>query len=156
MRSPRKRALRAIRTRRGNAGGDKGHIVLACLRGEETCSALMALLAARAGYAVMIAPSAEDALWLAEYGHCDLVLAEVAASNGEANELARRVKGVRADLPCILFSRQVNGWERACHADWFIPELCCDSEEILLRVGIALRSVKRRKSRTVASVEKAS
>ena len=113
--------------------------ILLFSKSETHSSILQMLLEVRGGYKVLVVADAENALAIISDGEHDVLLAECLAHNEEANELARRAKVVKRDLPSVIFSRSVSSYERGCHADAFIPELHCNSEEILLRVGILAR-----------------
>lgn len=109
------------------------------------------LLETRGKYRVQVVPDAESIVYRARCGRVDLLLAELDGTNQEANELARQVKAV-STLPVVLFSRSVVGFDWGSHADCFITEPYCNSEEILLRVGILIRRKRGPKKKMVEAM----
>lgn len=67
----------------------------------------------------------------------DMLVAELAALSVAANEVAREAK-IRF-IPTLIFSCNSNDYDRAMYADHFIPEMHCNSEEMLLRIGILIQ-----------------
>lgn len=110
-------------------------VLLLCagVRGET----LELLLSVRGRYTVHVAKDADDALWLMRHGTYDALLAEVLPQSEEANDLARQANLLRKDISTVLFSASISDYQRGSHADYFIPELLCNSEVILNRVGLA-------------------
>lgn len=95
------------------------------------------MLETRGRYKVTLGLDVEDALLLLRYGKYDALLAEVTGQDETANDLARQEKQVDRGIGTVLFSRSISDYQRGCHADHFIPELLCNSEVVLNRVGLA-------------------
>ena len=94
-------------------------------------------LETRGHYRVALGLDGEDALLLLRHGKYDALLAEVAGQDETANDLARQAKQLDGHIGTVLFSRSISDYQRGCHADHFIPEILCNSEVILNRVGLA-------------------
>jgi two-component system cell cycle sensor histidine kinase/response regulator CckA len=69
----------------------------------------------RAGWVVLPAESAEDALEILKKARCDLVISDIAMPGMDGVALARHVQEARPDLPIILTS----GYERTTTEDGF-------------------------------------
>lgn len=112
--------------------------ILVFSHSEFHAATLKFLLETRGHYRVQVVPDCESIIVRARRQQFDLLLAELEGTNQEANELARQVKAV-STLPVVLFSRTVTGLDWGSQADCFITETYCNSEEILLRVGILIK-----------------
>ncbi len=96
------------------------------------------LLEIRGGYRVIACESSAEALELlrsAVPGSVDLLLADLTLPQMDGNELARRSKQLLPCLPTLLTSNTVTSFERACHADGFLPKGACSATELLDRIG---------------------
>lgn len=75
-----------------------------CVDDEENPLVLRKFLLEKAGYDVITAKSAEEALEIAGRENVDLVLSDYLMPGTTGAELARRVKVRRPDLPVVLLS----------------------------------------------------
>jgi CheY-like chemotaxis protein len=95
------------------------------------------LLELRGPYAVTVVAGSVEALQVLQLFRFDLLLAELRPGPGmDANELALAAKGADADLPVILFSHTVSSYDRASHANAFMPKGACSSLEMLERMHV--------------------
>src|ERR1700692_1843070 len=88
------------------------------------------------GYRVLTAASSQQALELFREGGIDLVLSDLIMPYMDGNELVRRMKELAPEVPSILISGTVKAFDRAYHADAFLPKGACSPGEILARVGV--------------------
>ncbi len=54
----------------------------------------------------------------------------------DGNELVRRMKELAPDVPMLLISGSVKAFDRASHADAFLPKGCCSPLEVLERIRV--------------------
>ncbi len=90
------------------------------------------------GYRVMTALSGAQALELYQQGGIDLVLSDLIMPQMDGNELIQRMKLIQPDVPMILMSGSVRAYERACHADAFLPKGACSPVEVLERIRVMI------------------
>jgi two-component system, OmpR family, response regulator CpxR len=88
------------------------------------------------GYRVLTAVSGEQALELFREGGIDLVLSDLIMPYMDGNELVRRMKELAPEVPAILISGTVRAFDRAYHADAFLPKGACSPVEMLERVRV--------------------
>ncbi len=88
------------------------------------------------GYRVLTALNGQQALEVFEKGGIDLVLSDVIMPQMDGNELVHRMKSMQPEVPMILMSGSVKAFERASHADAFLPKGACSPVEILERIRI--------------------
>jgi CheY-like chemotaxis protein len=99
------------------------------------------LLELRGPYAVTVVAGAADALQVLDGAqHCgqrfDLLLASLGWTE-ESNLMALEAKRVHEGLKVVIFSHTSCSYERACHADVFLPKARCSPVEMLECVRIA-------------------
>jgi two-component system response regulator CpxR len=102
---------------------------------EQTLSVRKFMLETR-GYRVLTAISSEQALELFREGGIDLVLSDLIMPYMDGNELVRRMKELAPEVPTILLSGTVKAFDRAYHADAFLPKGACSPVEMLERVRV--------------------
>ena len=88
------------------------------------------------GYRVLTALTGQQALELFEKGGIDLVLSDIIMPQMDGNELVHRMKSMQPDVPMILMSGSVKAYERASHADAFLPKGACSPVEVLERIRV--------------------
>ena len=90
------------------------------------------------GYRVLTALNGAQALEVYAQGGIDLVLSDLIMPQMDGNELIHRMKSIQADVPMILMSGSVRAYERASHADAFLPKGACSPVEVLERIRIMI------------------
>jgi two-component system response regulator CpxR len=85
---------------------------------------------------VLTAVSSEHALELFREGGIDLVLSDLIMPYMDGNELVRRLKELAPEVPTILISGTVQAFDRAYHADAFLPKGACSPVEMLERIRV--------------------
>ena len=90
------------------------------------------------GYRVVTALNGQQALELFEKGGIDLVLSDLIMPQMDGNELVHRMKSMQPDVPMILMSGSVKAYERASHADAFLPKGACSPVEVLERIRVMI------------------
>jgi CheY-like chemotaxis protein len=88
------------------------------------------------GYRVLTALNGQQALELFQAGGIDLVLSDLMMPQMDGNELVHRMKAMHPDVPMILMSGCVKAYERASHADAFLPKGSCSPVEVLERIRL--------------------
>lgn len=91
------------------------------------------------GYNVVKCACAAEALqWLreAQVGAVDLLLTDLVMPGIDGNELARLAKLIDPFLPALVVSGSVTSFDRANHADWFMPKASCSPAELRERVRL--------------------
>jgi CheY-like chemotaxis protein len=88
------------------------------------------------GYRVLTALTGQQALELFQAGGIDLVLSDLIMPQMDGNELVHRMKAMHPDVPMILMSGCVKAYERASHADAFLPKGSCSPVEVLERIRL--------------------
>jgi len=107
---------------------------------EQALSARKFMLETR-GYRVVSASHSEQAIEVFQECAIDLVLSDLIMPRMDGNELIRRLKEHSPDVPMVLISGCVKAFDRANHADAFLPKGACSPLEILERI----RSLMARK-----------
>jgi two-component system response regulator CpxR len=102
---------------------------------EQTLSVRKFMLETR-GYRVLTAVSSQQALELFREGGIDLVLSDLVMPSMDGNELVRRLKELAPEVPTILISGTVKAFDRADHADAFLPKGACSPFEMLDRIRV--------------------
>lgn len=90
------------------------------------------------GYRVVTAVSARDAIELLRPGGIDLVLGDLIMPQMDGNEMVHRMKEIAPEVPMILLSGTVKAFDRASHADAFLPKGACSPVELLERVRVMI------------------
>ena len=102
---------------------------------EQTLSVRKFMLETR-GYRVLTAVSSQQALELFREGGIDLVLSDLLMPSMDGNELVRRLKELAPEVPTILISGTVKAFDRADHADAFLPKGACSPVVMLDRIRV--------------------
>ncbi len=105
------------------------------------------------GYRVLTALNAAQALELYGQGGIDLVLSDLIMPQMDGNELINRMKSIQSDVPMILMSGSVRAYERASHADAFLPKGACSPVEVLERIRIMIARKRGPKKSLQANVQ---
>lgn len=120
---------------------------------DQTLSVRKFMLETR-GYRVLTATRSDAALELFRDGGIDLVLSDLLMPQMDGNELVRRMKECAPEVPMILISGCVKDFDRAGHADAFLPKGACTPLEVLERIRLLIarkRGPKKGAASQVAS-----
>lgn len=90
---------------------------------EPAALALRQEILKQAGFGVLSAATASEALALLQANHIDLVLLEPILAGAECTELIERMKELKPDVPVVLYSAALSIPEGAGSADEFITKL---------------------------------
>jgi len=110
-----------------------------CVDANEQALSVRTFLLETRGYRVIAAAGAHDALEVVERslpGSIDLLLADLIMPQMDGNELVRRAKQLQPGLPAMIVSGTVNAYDRALHADVFLPKGACSSAEMIERIRV--------------------
>ena len=97
--------------------------LILCVDDEENQLAVRKLVLESKGYAVLTAPSGQQALVLLTQHPVDLVLSDHLMPGLTGAELARQIKGQKPELPVILISAVNEIPADAAYADLFMSKL---------------------------------
>jgi len=100
-----------------------GKAVILCVDDEEVPLELRRLVLEKAGYKVVTACSAAQALEIADSRHIDLVLSDHLMPGSKGTELARQIKAFLPKVPFILLSGVNEVPADANCADMFLSKL---------------------------------
>jgi CheY-like chemotaxis protein len=111
--------------------------LILCVDDEENQLAVRKLVLESKGYAVLTAPSGQQALVLLAQHPVDLVLSDHLMPGLTGTELARQIKAQRPELPVILISAVNEIPADAAYADLFMSKLdgpvaMCDNISAML------------------------
>jgi CheY-like chemotaxis protein len=111
--------------------------VILCVDDEEVPLKLRRMVLEKAGYYVVTASSAAQALDIADSRHIDLVLSDQLMPGFKGTELARRIKTFLPGVPFILLSGVNEVPADADSADLFLsklvgPRVLCETVEQML------------------------
>src|SRR6185437_14159342 len=93
-----------------------------CVDDNEQGLAVRKFLLETRGYRVVTAACAHDAIELLRNGGIDLVLGDLIMPRMDGNEMVQRMKEIAPEVPMMLLSGTVKAFDRACHADAFLPK----------------------------------
>ena len=115
--------------------------VILCVDDEENPLTLRKLVLQKAGYGVITAKSAEEALEMMGAHAVDLVLSDQLMPGKTGVELAQQIKAEHADIPVILLSGVNEIPPGADSADAFVsklegPDSLCREIETLLNAAV--------------------
>lgn len=110
--------------------------VILCVDDNEQALSVRKFLLETRGYRVISALSSEEALDIFRSGGIDLVLSDLLMPQMDGNELVRRMKEFMPEVPMILLSGTVKAFDRASHADAFLPKGACTPLEMLEKIRI--------------------
>ena len=109
-----------------------------CVDDNEQALAVRKFLLETKGYRVVTAGSGQEALELSRNGGVDLVLGDLIMPQMDGNEMVQRMKEIAPEVPMMLLSGTVKAFERACHADAFLPKGACTPVEMLERIRVMI------------------
>jgi len=112
--------------------------VILYIDGNEQSLSVRTFLLETRGYRVKAIMSHEEALELFANSSYDLVLCELVLPAMDGNELVRKLKNLRPEVPMMLVSNTVKAYERASHADAFLPKGACSSLDLLERIRVMM------------------
>ena len=109
-----------------------------CVDDNEQGLAVRKFLLETRGYRVVSAASAQDAIEILRIGGIDLVLGDLIMPQMDGNEMVHRMKEIAPDVPMMLLSGTVKAFDRASHADAFLPKGACSPVELLERIRVMI------------------
>jgi CheY-like chemotaxis protein len=112
--------------------------IILCVDDNEQALSVRKFLLETRGYRVLTALSGEEALEIFRAGAIDLVLSDLLMPQMDGNQLVRRMKEINSDVPMVLVSGTVKSFDRANHADAFLPKGACTPLEMLERIRIMI------------------
>ena len=130
-------ALRAMRGTKGKEELRPKKTIL-CVDDNEQVLAVRKFMLETRGYRVVTAQGAADALDMFRNGGIDLVLSDLIMPQMDGNEMVRRMKDITPDVPMILVSGTVKAFDRAGHADAFLPKGASTPVEVLERIRVMI------------------
>lgn len=86
----------------------------------------------------MTAGCAHDAIELLRNGGIDLVLGDLIMPRMDGNEMVHRMKEIAPEIPMMLLSGTVKAFDRASHADAFLPKGASSPVELLERIRVMI------------------
>lgn len=109
-----------------------------CVDDNEQALAVRRFLLEIRGYRVVTSTSAHDAIEILRNGGIDLVVSDLIMPQMDGNEMVYRMKEFAPEVPMLLLSGTVKTFDRACHADAFLPKGACSPIELLERVRVMI------------------
>lgn len=128
-------ASRALRSSKEDMRPKK---TILCVDDNEQGLAVRKFLLETRGYRVLTAAGAHDAIELLRNGGIDLVLGDLIMPRMDGNEMVLRMKEIAPDVPMMLLSGTVKAFDRASHADAFLPKSSCSPVELLERIRVMI------------------
>jgi two-component system response regulator CpxR len=110
-----------------------------CVDDNEQVLSVRTFLLETRGYRIIAAKCAQEALEVLERslpGSVDLVLCDLLMPQMDGNELVRRAKQLHPGLPAMIVSGTVNAFDRALHADVFLPKGASSPAEMIERIRV--------------------
>jgi CheY-like chemotaxis protein len=110
-----------------------------CVDDNEQILSVRTFLLETRGYRVVAAHSAQEALTVLDQylpGTLDLILCDLIMPQMDGNELVRRAKQLHPGLPAMIVSGTVNAFDRALHADVFLPKGASSPAEMIERIRV--------------------
>ena len=130
-----------------------------CVDDNEQVLSVRTFLLETRGYRVIAANNAQEALEVLERslpGTIDLILCDLLMPQMDGNELVRRAKQLHPGLPAMIVSGTVNAFDRALHADVFLPKGASSPAEMIERIRVLVaRKRGPKKAITLASTHPA-
>ena len=123
-----------------------------CVDDNEQVLSVRTFLLETRGYRIVAANNAQEALEVLERsvpGTLDLILCDLLMPQMDGNELVRRAKQIHPGLPAMIVSGTVNAFDRALHADVFLPKGGSSPAEMIERIRV-LVARKRGPKKTIA------
>ena len=112
--------------------------VILCVDDSEQALSVRKFMLETRGYRVLASIAPDEALEIFRQGGIDLVVSDLTMPRMDGNELARRMKEISPEVPILLLSGSVKGFERATHGDCFLPKGASSPLELLDRVRMML------------------
>ncbi|NYF51166.1 response regulator [Tunturiibacter gelidoferens] len=125
-----------------------------CVDDNEQILSVRTFLLETRGYRVVAARSAQEALTILDQylpGTLDLILCDLIMPQMDGNELVRRAKQLHPGLPAMIVSGTVNAFDRAVHADVFLPKGASSPAEMIERIRVLVARKRGPKKAIVAS-----
>jgi two-component system, OmpR family, response regulator CpxR len=122
-----------------------------CVEDNEQILSVRKFMLETRGYRVVAFASAYAALEHLEgaaQGSIDLLLSDLILPGMDGNELVRRAKVMHPGLPTLLVSGMVSNYDRAAHADAFLPKGACTPAEMLDRIRVLVTRKRGPKKHT--------
>ena len=110
-----------------------------CVDDNEQVLSVRTFLLETRGYRVIATTTAQHALEVIEQslpGSLDLLLCDLIMPQMDGNELVRRAKQLHPGLPAMIVSGTVHSFDRAVHADVFLPKGACSAAEMIERIRV--------------------
>jgi len=110
-----------------------------CVDDNEQVLSVRTFLLETRGYRIIAVNTAQEALEVLERslpGTLDLILCDLLMPQMDGNELVRRAKQIHQGLPAMIVSGTVNSFDRALHADVFLPKGACSPAEMIERIRV--------------------
>lgn len=128
----------ASRALRGSKEVMRPKKTILCVDDNEQGLAVRKFLLETRGYRVLSAASAHDAIEILRTGGIDLVLGDLIMPQMDGNEMVHRMKEIAPEVPMMLLSGTVKAFDRASHADAFLPKGACSPVELLERIRVMI------------------
>jgi CheY-like chemotaxis protein len=130
-----------------------------CVDDNEQVLSVRTFLLETRGYRIIAVKTAQEALEVLERslpGTLDLILCDLLMPQMDGNELVRRAKQLHQGLPAMIVSGTVNAFDRALHADVFLPKGASSPAEMIERIRVLVaRKRGPKKANTPASSQPA-
>lgn len=123
---------------RGSKEAMRPKKTILCVDDNEQALAVRKFLLETRGYRVLTAVSAHDAIEVFRNGGVDLVLGDLIMPQMDGNEMVHCMKNIAPEIPMMLLSGTVKAFDRACHADAFLPKGACSPVEMLERIRVMI------------------
>jgi two-component system response regulator CpxR len=110
-----------------------------CVDDNEQVLSVRTFLLETRGYRVVAVNTAQEAVEMLERslpGTLDLILCDLLMPQMDGNELVRRAKQLHPGLPAMIVSGTVNAFDRALHADVFLPKGASSPAEMIERIRV--------------------
>jgi two-component system, OmpR family, response regulator CpxR len=110
-----------------------------CVDSNEQVLSVRTFLLETRGYRVIAVHTSHEALEVVERslpGTLDLILCDLIMPQMDGNELVRRAKQLHPGLPAMIVSGTVNAFDRAIHADVFLPKGASSPAEMIERIRV--------------------
>jgi CheY-like chemotaxis protein len=110
-----------------------------CVDDNEQVLSVRTFLLETRGYRIIAAKTAQEALEVLERslpGTLDLILCDLLMPQMDGNEPVRRAKQLHQGLPAMIISGTVNAFDRALHADVFLPKGASSPAEMIERIRV--------------------
>jgi two-component system response regulator CpxR len=110
-----------------------------CVDDNEQVLSVRTFLLETRGYRIIAANTSQEALEVLERslpGTLDLILCDLLMPQMDGNELVRRAKQIHHGLPAMIVSGTVNAFDRALHADVFLPKGASSPAEMIERIRV--------------------